>query len=217
MKIYAGGFARFFLGQWDGFDPETADDAVDADTEEAKPEDVRSYFESFKNQLANYLAETLPRPLQWSEAEDGPYKVVEVVEQEFGALLVIAARATVADKRMVPIAPHKDWWDDPAVVMLQDAENDFAPAHHLVKADTWLPADFSAVVETEVPERDVILGSLAQLDVALKHMDRILNTPNEVTRKLSTQFVSDARVAHKAFSELVAWALEHSMPILIQP
>lgn len=218
MKLYSGGFARFFLGDWQGFELDSDAEGENlADDEEATPDEVRRYFETFRNQLAITLSEESPAALTWSEALDGLYEVVTVSEREFGALLIIASRVSIADKRMNPISLQKEWHMDPAVVAIQDAEEGYLPVHHLVKADTWLPVDFVTIIETEVPERDLIIGSLPQLVAALEPMDRILNTPNETTRKLSAQLVADARAAHVALTRLATWAADMGMPILIEP
>ena len=215
MKLYSGGFAQFFLGHWQDAEGEAV--AGVAEEDDATPEEVRRYFEAFRGHLSADLGEDSPVTLAWSEALDGPHDVVDVSEQEFGALLTVAARAAVADKRLNPISRQMDWHQDPAVVVIQDADGDYLPVHHLVKADCWLPADFMAIFETEVPERDLILGSLPQLAAALREMDRILNTPNEVTRKLASPLLTEARAAHAALTRLVAWATANGMPILIEP
>ena len=219
MKLYSGGFTKFFLGDWQGGEPgdDIENDDSSDDEEEATTEDVMRYFDTFRTQLSEALSEKTPTTLKWSEAADGPHHAVKLNESEFGALLTIAARVAVADKRMKPIAPDKEWHLDPAVIDIQDADENYLPVHHLVKADSWLPADFPMIIETEVPERDVIFGSITQLAIALKAMDPILNTPNEATRKLSPAFVSDARAAHVAMQQIVEWATAHSMPILIEP
>jgi len=124
------------------------------------------------------------------------------MENEFGALFTIAARVSVADKRINPVARHKEWYIDPAVVAIQDADENYLPVHHLVKADSWLPTDFKMILETEVPERDMIFGSLTQLSSALKTMDHILTTPNKTTRKLPAQFVNEPRMGQKTMQKL---------------
>jgi hypothetical protein len=211
---------QFFLGDCLGNESEEVpelENVSDLEDEEATTEEVSRYFEAFRNQLAEVLSEKKPTVLKWSEAPDGPHKVINISEREFGALLIIAARVAVADKRMKPISLAKKWHEDPAVINIQDAEDDYLPVHHLVKADSWLPADFTTIIETEVPERDLIFGSLWQLKSSLIAMDPVLNTPNEATRKLSAQFVNDARSAHVALQQIVDWASAHSMPILIEP
>jgi len=219
MKLYSGAFTQFFLGDWQVVQPENdlENSEPTDDEEEASTDDVIRYFESFKDQLAGALSEETPTTLVWSETLEGLHHVIELDEREFGALLTIAARVAVADKRMNPVSPNKEWHMDPAVIAIQDAEGDYLPVHHLVKADSWLPSDFTTIIETEVPERDIIFGSLNKLASALKTMDHILNTPNEATRKLSAHLVGDARVALVAFHKIVDWALTHRMPILIEP
>jgi len=215
LKLYAGGFARFFLGDWahEREDAEEGDDAEEA----ASPDDVRQYFEAFRDSLANDLQQHGIEGVTWSEAATSTHAVETVTTEEFSALLIIAARAHVADKRMIPINLNKDWFDDPAVVQVQDADSDFLPIHHLVKADTWLPADFDMLVESEVPERDLILGSVPQLTQALADIGKVLNTPNEVTRKLAPDLVAAARAAHDGFSKIAQWASTNGAPILIDP
>ncbi len=220
MKLYSGGLTQFFLGDCLDNDFDNVPDlenVSDLEEEEATTEEVIRYFETFRNQLAETLSETTPSILNWSESPDGPHKVINLSEKEFGALLTIAARVAVGNKRMNPISAAKEWHEDPAVIEIQYAEENYLPVHHLVKADSWLPADFSTIIETEVPERDLIFGSLSQLTSALNAMDPILNTPNEATRKLSPQFVNDARAAHVAMLQIVEWAKTNAMPVLIEP
>ena len=215
MKLYAGGFARFFLGDWphDREEDEDFDDGEEA----ASPDDVRLYFEAFRDTLGTDLKQHGTDNVTWSEAATGAHAVEDVSADEFSALLIIAARAHVADKRMIPINLNKDWFDDPAVVQVQDADQNFLPIHHLVKADTWLPADFEMLVESEVPERDLIIGSIPQLTLALMDLEKILNTPNEVTRKLPSSLVTNARRAQEALTKVAQWALKERAPILIDP
>jgi hypothetical protein len=220
MKLYSGGLTQFFLGDCldnDFDDVPELESVSDLEDEEATTEEVVRYFETFRDQLAETLSESKPTVLKWSEAPDGPHKIVSINEKEFGSLLTIAARVAIADKRMNPVSAAKEWHEDPAVIQIQYAENDYLPVHHLVKADSWLPAEFTTIIETEVPERDLIFGSLTQVATALKALDPILNTPNEATRKLSPQFVSDARSAHLAMLQIVEWAATHAMPVLIEP
>ncbi len=217
MKLYSGGFSRFFLDDWQEESGNASSNDTSVDDDEATPDQVRRYFEAFKSELATAISENSPITLDWSEALDGPHYVVTLTEEEFGALLTIAARVAIADRRMTPISTSRKWHEDPAVIAVQDVDENYLPVHHLVKADSWLPADFGVIIETEVPERDLIFGSLAQMADALKAMHPILNTPNEATRKLSTQLVSDARTAHLALKQIVDWAKTHKMPILIEP
>jgi hypothetical protein len=230
VRLYAGGLARFFLGEWrrglsdegdaeaasaegDGDDDASGDDAG----EEATPAEVQAYFEAFRGALAAELAEALEEPLAWSEALSGPEIAVSVAGADFGALMVIAARAAVADKRMSPVSAKREWFEDPAVEKLQTEEEEFTPAHHLVQADTWLPADFDVVLASEVPERDLIIGSLARLREALADSAGILAGPCEVTRKLQPALVEGARRAQAALETAAAFAAEHGLPLLIDP
>jgi hypothetical protein len=218
MKLYSGGLTRFFLGNWQNQDSNlTSEIEVSSEDEEATADEVKRYFETFQSELKVILSKDSQKNFHWSEEPDGPHHVVALEEREFGALLTIAARAAVADKRMVPISQLKEWHADPAVVSIQDAEGPYLPVHHLVKADSWLPADFNHIIETEVPERDLVLGSLSQLASALENMNAILSKPNEVTRKLPAQLTADAGAAFLALKEVVDWATTNGMPILIEP
>ena len=226
VELYAGGFARFFLGDWkrasteesssrvaeaDGEEPED-----DAAAEAATPAEVQAFFERFRDAVAAELRPHLQTPLSWTESLAGAHEAVAVTEAEFGALMVIVARAAVQNKRLNPVVVARDWFEDPAVQAVQDAEEAFLPLHHLVKADSWLPGDFQPILETEVPERDVILGSVPQLAQALADAGRLLNTPNETTRKLAPDFVEAARRAHAGFLKIVAYATANGLPILIE-
>lgn len=164
VVLYAGGFARYFVGGWDGA-AETAP-ADDDGAEEATPDDVRGFFERFRDALKTELAPHVTGPLEWSEDLSAAVETVKVNEDDLGALMIIAARDAVQNKRLSPVSTKREWFDDPAVQEVQDAVEDFHPVHHLVKADAWLPGDFPFVAETEVPDRDLILGSLPQLAVA---------------------------------------------------
>ncbi len=237
VVMYAGGFARFFLGDWpkdgaaavaasasddegldeddlDATDEDRNDAGADAE-EDASPADVQVYFESFRAALGKALATHLAAPLSWSEDLTGAQQVAFVSEADFGALMMIAARGHVQKKRLAPIDGDKPWYEDPAVLELQDADADFLPVHHLIKADTWLPAAFKLVAATEVPERDVILGSLPQLVVALADVERVLRPGSETIRKLPAPFVAGARQALAVLQEVAGFASTHGTPALI--
>ena len=80
-----------------------------------------------------------------------------------------------------------------------------------------MPADFDVVLASEVPERDLIIGSLERLREALADSAGILAGPCEVTRKLQPALVEGARRAQAALETAAAFAAEHGLPLLIDP
>ncbi len=219
VALYSGSLTQFFLGTWIDDLPADGDAAsVDGGAEEGEvepePQDVLKFFESFREQVSTQLSAHAKEPPRWTESVDGPRSVAVLETEEYGALMLFAARVAARGQIMPGYNRKRDWSEDPAVRTLLLSERDVGAMHHLVKADTWLPAEFLPIALAKLPYADVRIGSLPQLALALEEVGKALEAPDASVGMLPTETVAAARRAFDAFVRVLAHARSERLPMV---
>ena len=224
VALYSGSLTQFFLGAW--IDDLPADEDVeggdsDGDTDDTgddvahEPQDVLAFFETFRAHLTAQLQAHVKAPLAWTEAVTGPHAVAVIEAEEYGALMLAAARIAAHGQAMPAHNRKRAWSEDAAVRALVLSERGVGTMHHLVKADTWLPGDFLPIVFAPLPYADVRVGSIVQLAAALALVGPVLDRPDTRIAMLAAETIAAARRAFTAFATVAVHARAQGLPMVV--
>lgn len=239
FTLFAGSFSRYFAGEWEfaageGLDHTRAaePDDLDAhgatqpadpdDLDDVDPGDVQAFFEDLQQQIVQELSRQVRRQasgmqtLNWTEALDAPYIARGIASHDYSALIIFAARLVIKGRKWPPADLRKTWLDDPAICALQGADKDIEPIHHLVNADTWLPADFLPIARVEIPDGELTIGSLHQLTLMLQHLRDKLASASVDELGIAANDLAGARRALAIFTDAVSFATQHNLPMLLE-
>lgn len=218
VALFSGTLTQFFLGAWiDELPPDEAGDD-DADDEEPDtnhdPEGVRALFDGVRASLVADLAPHARTPPLWAEAVSGPHAAAVLEDEEYGALMLFAARLATQGTTMPAYNKKRAWTEDAAVRTLRLSERGVGTMHHLVKADTWLPGDFLPIAVATFPYADVQVGSTTQLEAALARVGEALAAGGV---SLPAETVAAARRGHELFVKILAHSAAQRLPMVVDP
>ncbi len=230
LDIYVGSLTRYYRRDWEtivqqwGRESGVRVNIVYAQESDSEPElsedETCSAILEWRAGLARELNSYIPGGLIWSEESSAPYFTDKPDWNGYGALVLWAAYAE--QPQLIRPIEIEDWSESP--VLNASQANEFSSQFpSLVKGvELWLPCQFKIIFTASDPAGvELMVGSAEQLQVELINLNQMTwRASDKQIREwrlsidpTTKSFDELARLGFSIFSNLVAEAVKHKLPM----
>ena len=231
LDVYVGTLTRYYSGEWETAIQQAARASGQtvivvrpgaSDEAKVDPAVIREAVEAWRGALSEHLAEYLPAPLSWSEADDEPYFTDKPAWDCFGALLAWAAHLEQPGLPKPATVDLESWTEDPAfkASLAPGFETRF-PAL-LAQEELWLPGGFELAFGTDdlsgkavsISSVEALLATLDAVNEASWQADaRTIGEWRRAGAEFTADFETKARMGFAVMHSLANAAVAHQLPL----